>query len=226
LKSTYFILISAIALLACSRQAKKETVHDTVTPKAAVAYTFHKLNKLYVVGDFDGDKKQDTLFQHTCSASTKKKIDSAPDPFHHEWYNVVQWLSRQDAAVYITMRTVKPDTLQLGFGARLYCLINIGDNNSDGREEIAVVTDYADFSNVNTCRIYSLCKGKWTVLKAFGVHESSFEFTGHKQPVFNKIRNFLEKQNGKWMYTSYEAGNFNRDKGEGKLQPLSVGKCR
>jgi len=34
---------------------------------------FHKLQKLFVVGNFDGDKKPDTIFQHNFSNLTKKR---------------------------------------------------------------------------------------------------------------------------------------------------------
>lgn len=62
---------------------------------------------------------------------------------------------------------LKRDTLYLGFAQGLYCLINIGDLNLDGKDEIALSVDYIDESLYNTCRVYSVYFDKWTELKQF-----------------------------------------------------------
>ena len=187
---------------------------------------FQKLNKLFVVGDFDGDGIRDTVFQHTVSLRTGKEIVHTPDPFQHEWDNMVKWFDDQEAEVYLTMNIQNPDTLHLGFAQGLYGLINVGDNNADGRDEIALVIDHLDFSAVNSCKIFSLCKGQWTLLKQFGVLEDAFVLTDEQAHAFDQIAGFLENRNGKWMYRDYLPQEDVDQDGDENLAVLILDKCK
>lgn len=178
-------LIYILTILLLTSCGDKKTVdNSTVLKTADNKIKLYKLYKHFIVGDFDGDKKEDTIFQHNYSRLTRAEIDSSADPFQNEWDTVVKWFNDQDADLYLTLNKNKQDTLHLGTAQGLYCLINIGDNNADGRDEIAFVVDYFDFSRVNSCKIYTLCNTKWTLLKQFGVNEGSFDFTTDKAPVF------------------------------------------
>lgn len=217
MKYTIYILILTLWLLSCAGKTEKK-VDDPPMPKTgANKIKLHKLEKLFVVGDFDGDRRKDTIFQHNYSRLTKTEMDSSADPFQNEWDSVVKWGFDQDADLYLALNKNKQDTLHLGTAQGLYCLINIGDNNDDGKDEIAFVIDYLDFSRVNSCKIYSLCNGKWVLLKQFGLHEGSFDFTSDKAPIFDEIKGYLEKQNGKWVYKQKEPG---------KMLTLKLARCK
>jgi hypothetical protein len=194
-----------------------KTVNDEVK--------LHKLDKLFVVGDFDGDRKQDTIFQHNFSRLTKAEIEYSADPFQNEWDTVVKWFYDQDADLYLTINKNNQDTLRLGTAQGLYCLINIGDNNADGKDEIALVIDKLDFSRVNSCKIYSLCKGKWVILEDFDIYEESFDFSGKKPPVFNEVKDFLERKNGEWYYVDYHQ-EYEKQEDVGEMLPLKLDKCK
>ena len=116
--------------------------------------------------------------------------------------------------------------LHLGTAQGLYCLINIGDNNADGRDEIALVIDYLDISSINSCKIYSLCKDKWTLLKQFKVHEEAFFFENNKALIFDNIKGYLEKQNNKWVFKDYLEDSDNQEKQAEKMKMLYLDKCR
>ena len=223
------LLISA--LMSCSRQpslkvSKTTTRQEDSGVTANDTLQLRKLKKLFVTGDFDGDGRQDTLFQHNFSGLTGTEIEFSADPFQNEWDTVVYWFFRQESNVYLVLNKKNPDTLQLGPAQGLYCLINVGDNNSDGKDEIAFVIDHLDFSNVNSCRIYSLCKGKWTELQQFGIHEGSFSYTSDEPPVFREIEEFLEKQNGRWLYKDYSKNDYESAEEVGKMLRLKPGRCR
>lgn len=221
-KKTLYILTLTLGLFSCNSQVKK-SVDDSTTPKTSSdKIRLHKLEKLFITGDFDGDKKQDTIYQHTFSRLTKTEIENSADPFQNDWDTVVKWFYDQDANVYLTTNKTDQDTLNLGTAQGLYCLLNIGDNNADGMDEIAFVVDYLDLSNLNSCKIYSLCTGKWTILKQFNVHEGSFEFTPDKVPIFENIKGFLEKHNGKWTYREYLEDD--RESAD-KMLPLKLDRC-
>ena len=217
-------MILTLGLLSCNSQTEKTVDNSTVLKTADYKIKLHKLGKLFIVGDIDGDGKQDTIFQHNFSRLTKTEIEYSADPFQNDWNTVVKWFYDQDADLYLTINNSNQDTLHLGTAQGLYCLINIGDNNGDGKDEIALVIDYLDFSRVNSCNIYSLCKGKWTLLMQFDIHEDSFVFTGDKAPIFDNIKDYLEKQNGKWVYMDYHQDN--KQEESRKMLTLKLEKCK
>lgn len=216
-----------LVLISCNGQPEKP-VEQTTAPKATThAIKLHPLTKLFTIGDFDGDGKQDTLFQHNYSGITNSEIEYAADPFENEWDTVVNWFYKQEVHAYLTLNKSNPDTLSLGTVQGLYCLLNIGDNNKDGKDEIALVVDHLDYSRVNSCKIYSLCNNKWTLLKQFGVHEGAFDFTaGDTIPLFHNIKDHLEKQKGQWVYKDYLQDGYDNMEDAGKMFPLKLSKCK
>ena len=183
-----------------------------------------KLEKLFVVGDFNGSGVIDTVFQHNYSKLLKAEIDSSACPFQNDWETVICWFINQDANVYLVLNNNETDTLHLGLAQGLYCLVNIGDINSDGKDEIALVIDYLDWSSVNSCQIYTLCDNKWTLLQQFAIHEMAFDFVGEQSPVFSDIKGYLEKHSGTWLYLDYlEYMNVETD--SVKMKPLILKKC-
>ncbi len=226
MKQILYILTFTLGLLSCNSQTEKAVDNSTVPKTTDDKIKLHKLEKLFVIGDFDGDRKQDTVFQHNYSRLTNTEIEFSADPFQNEWDTVVKWFYNQDADLYLTINKSNHDTLRLGTAQGLYCLINIGDNNADGKDEIALVIDYLDFSRVNSCKIYSLCKDKWTLLKQFGIHEDAFNFTSEKAPLFDSIKEYLENENGKWVYKDYSQDGYNNPEDVGKLLPLKFDKCK
>lgn len=216
---TTIILVLSLSF-SCSKEDKNlktKFYDDTTVLKSTVEkYHFHKLDKLFCVGDFDGDGKKDTLFEHNFSKLKKEEIEIAPDPMKNDWKEIIKWFSKQDSDLYISFNSSNKDTLKLGKAQGLYCLLNIGDINFDSKDEIAFVVDYLDFSNLNSCKIYSLCKGKWTELKEFNIDESTFDFTS---TTSSGIKNYLEKKDNKWFYKD----NLQKDT---KMQLLKLEKCQ
>lgn len=212
--------------MGCYSRTEETTDNSPISKTADDKIKLHKLKKLYVVGDFDGDRKPDTIFQNNYSRLTKSEIEYSADPFQNEWDTVVNWFYDQDANVYLTINKDQHDTLNLGTAQGLYCLINIGDNNSDGKDEIAFVIDYLDFSRLNSCKVYTICNDKWTLLKQFNIHEGSFDFTINKQQICDNIEDFLEIQNGKWVYHDYLENSYQTPEDFGKMLTLELDKCK
>ncbi len=225
LKQTFYILTLILGLLSCNSETVNQADNSIVSISADNNIKLHKLEKLFVVGDFDGDRKQDTIFQHNFSRLTKAEIEYSADPFQNEWDTVLKWFYDQDAIIYLTINKSTKDTLNLGTAQGLYCLINVGDNNADGKDEIAIVIDRLDESRVNSCLIYSFCKDKWTLLKEFGIHEGSFDFVTDKAPIFESIKDYLEKQNGKWVYKDYSRDGYENEEDIGKMLTLKLDNC-
>lgn len=223
MKQLFYLFTLLLGLLSCG-----EKPHNSTVSQKENTVKLRKLKKLFVVGDFDGDGKQDTIFQHNFSRLKNTEIEYAADPFQNEFDTVIYWFYDQDADLFLTLNKHNYDTLHLSIGTAqgLYCLINIGDNNADGKDEIAFVVDYLDFSMVSRCLIYTLCQGKWVRLKEFSIYEEAFSFTNDRDTIFNTIKDFLEKKNGKWVYKDYYSElDYDNEEDVGKMFPLKLGRC-
>ena len=194
------ILLLCFALIGCQRDAGNKANHSGNRQVQSSLMKFHELRKLSVIGDFDGDGAVDSVFQGIRSGVTRLEIENSPDPFQNEWDSVAQWFYDQNADVYLVMNRNIQDTLRLGVAQGLYCLINVGDLNADGTDEVAFAVDVCDFSNVNSCSIYSICNGRWSKLKSFGINEIAFAYTD-EMPRFTSVKGYLENHKGVWMYS-------------------------
>lgn len=199
MKNILYIPCLAICL-ACSTTAPQKDKMEHLVPKLS----FYKPDKLELKGDFDGNGTQDTLRELVYSSLRRMDMDSIPDPFQNDRDSVEAWLYDQNSEVQII---ALEDTLHLGLAQGLYCLINMGDNNKDGKDEVAVVLDSLDHSKTNACTIYSLCKGKWRPLRRFTIHEDAFDAMNDEGlERYSYIKGYLEQRNGKWLYSDYLSG--------------------
>jgi len=222
IKGSYFFLL----ILIFANCSNKDNKVKTISLANKSNENFHKLEKLFVLGDFDGDKKVDTIYEHNFSNKEKKEIIFAPNPMKTDWDEVEKWFYNQDADVNLKLNQNNDNILHLGTAQGLYCLINIGDNNKDGKDEIAFVIDKLDESRTNTCKIYSLCNDKWLLLKEFGIHEDAFDWKkGETQPKFNLIKGYLEELNGTWKYLDYNQTEYDSADEVGKMKILKLNKC-
>lgn len=220
-----FLIVILLICFSCTKAVKKgnnlenkSIDSSTIVQKKAGHIILYKLKMNFCIGNFDGDGIRDTIFVHNFSKLLKADIENTPDPTKNEWDDVVKWYLRQDSDLYLFINKTKKQTLHLGRAQGLYCLLNIGDANFDGKDEIAFVVDYLDFSNLNSCKIYSFCQGKWVALKQFNVNESAFDFLSAQEPL-SGINNYLEKKGNQWYYRD----NLQNDT---KMQLLKLKKCQ
>ena len=199
-KIIYFLLLFCCS---CSNADRTESNLKSIVENknSPLKETYVLLDKLSITGDFDGDGTTDTLYQNNISGITKLPIDSFPDS---QWDSIENYFSKIDADVILTLSNQKHDTLHLGSGASLYCLINIGDNNKDKKDEIAFVVNRYNFTNISRCYIYTLCDPKWIELKSFNIHEFAFQDEDDSLKSLKQIKGFLEYRKNKWFFISYD----------------------
>lgn len=173
LKPSIFIWV--ILLFSCAEDIENSSIVTSDVLSEKHMLKLEKLKKKYVVGNFFGNGNIDTIFERNYSKRYNREIDFVPNPLQNEWDSLVSWFSQVDSDLYLTGKLNSQDTLQLGPALGLYSLINIGDCNKDGKDDIALVIDYLDESRLNSCKIFSFCKGKWTLLKSFQVNEDIFD---------------------------------------------------
>lgn len=183
--------------VACSTTAPQKDKMEHLTSKMS----FYKPEKLKITGDFDGDARKDTVFEKLYSSMRRMDLDSVPDPFQNDRDSITSWFDIENSELLIVSNI---DTLHLGLAQGLYCMINIGDNNKDGKDEIAIAVDSLDYTKTNVCTIYTLCHGEWTLLKKFGIHEDTFDAMNDEStesPTY--IKDYLEQKQGRWWYSDY-----------------------
>lgn len=167
-----------------------------------------------IVGDFDGDGRKDTLNEILISFLDNNVIQTIPNYYKNDDNEIENWLNKRKTRLCLIF---KSDTLlvsdNFADSYNLYCLINLGDLNKDGKDEIAFVVNYLDVSSINSCKIYSYCNGKWELKKRFTIHEDAFD-----KKFKNGIKGFLEKRKNKWFYTELE--------NDEKIKILHLEKCK
>jgi hypothetical protein len=220
-QTIYFVILFCFGCYNSDKKNLENKINDSLDiKKELLAKTnYVHLEKLTITGDFDGDGKADTLFQNTINKNTKVSIDSFPN---NQWDSLETYFYKIDADVILTLSNRKCDTLKLGATGGLYCLINIGDNNKDKKDEIAFVVNYYNFTNITSCCIFTLCDNKWKQLKEFKIHENAFEYEGDTVKTFKQIKGFLEYRKKSWFYIDYiDWFNAESDK-DTILKPLKI----
>lgn len=234
MKKYYTLIVLTLFFCGClltdkpSKQSniKLDDTTSTVTQLTDTVIKLRKLDKLFTVGDFDGDGHKDTIFEHNFSRLSKTEIDSSADPSKYEFDIIWQWLYKQDADLYLAFNKDNQDTLHLGISGGLHCLFNLGDINLDGKDELAFVKDNCDVSRLNSCRIYSMCNKKWTALKFIGINENVFIFDPKTETLpTTGVKGYLERQNNKWVYYD-NFWYFDGSHEDTTMQILKLDKCK
>lgn len=214
------VVISIFLVSGCTNATKKKVVAP-IKKKEAKA-TFDRLSSEFVIGDFDGDKVNDTLCEIHTSEKDGKIITQIP--IFDDYDGEVKYYYKHDIQTTLKPNKSSISPLELGVSFGTYCLINIGDNNKDGKDELAVVIAYCDFSMMNSCKIYTLCGSDWKLINHFTVHENSFYHEENEKINPNQIEGYLEQKSGKWFYAdAWEI--LQADDTLSKLKPLKIKKC-
>lgn len=214
----FLFVLAFLSFLGCN-PSKPETPIP-VTKKPTQTYTIP--NSLSIEGDFDGDGHKEKMVSFV-SDSTGRAVNRIP--YGEEWSETLDYVFSNGINTKLYIEGRKSDTIRLGTSMGVYCLINLGDINNDKKDEIVLVGDWPDYSNLNTARVYNICNNKWVQLKTFRINEGiAFDFDGEKRPVFKDIPGFLINHNGKWINSDYDNEDY-----DGKIEqmkPLTVPSCK
>ncbi len=193
--SLKFIVILFLALMKCDGNSGiAKQVNESIQ-----RIILHDVQPQYIVGHFTGKETNDTLrFQYiTDGGDELTRIPS----MENDWDSVIKWFC-QDYQIN-SFIAFGSDTLFFESAYNLFCFFNIGDVNLDGVDEFALVVNWLDYSNINSCKIYSICNHKFSLLKVFNIHESAFIQRGNHDPSFIGIKDYLEREDGVWKFHEY-----------------------
>lgn len=124
-----------------------------------------------LVGDFNGDNKQDTLKEYFFSERDQKETNKFYGTDAKFEVFVDSTISKQPYS-FMTCDNCAIDTLRIAKTGQLLgvsYIKNEGDLNGDGTDEVSYVVNWADWSSTNTCHLMTYKQGKWKELYAFGI---------------------------------------------------------
>lgn len=213
-------LVILCFLVSCRQSTKNDEL--IIPVKKPTKATTEKLETRFITGDFDGDKTTDTLSQIFTSGEEAKRITEVP--FINDYDSTVTYYYKNSIKTSLLSNKKAIKNLDLGTSFGLYSLINIGDNNHDQKDELAIVIAYCDFSMLNSCKIYSFCNSNWKMIGHFAVHENAFMYDENEKLDPNKITGYLEQKKGKWFYAD-ALEIIKADDTLSKMKPLKIKKC-
>jgi hypothetical protein len=167
-----------------------------------------KLDERYsIVGDFNGDKIDDTIFESYQNSETKKEINKIHDSL--DWDNDLELTVKNKpiSILYSSDKSIYKLIASKHYQQKgVYLFSNLGDINEDGKDEFGYAIDWADFSSLNTYRIMTLDKNKFVEIFNFPIHET-MSIIPKNQFDSKKLVLKVSKKTIKYKYADMEDGD-------------------
>jgi len=195
-----FILLASPQLSYSSGVIPKKKIPKYCPVERKIRYV-QTFKRHHTLGDYDGDGKDEMLYESLVSSITHERIDSIV--FYNEYGGLVDTICRLDPELKLKTTNNIPD-LMLSHGCQVFGLhgiVNLGNINDSPGDEIALVVQWADWSNLNTCRIYTLSSDGWELINTFSVHEYVFYEQDEGDQSMEGVIEFFE---GEWVYNAYD----------------------
>ena len=186
----FVFVITVFGLSAChvkEEEAAVSTADSTANYKTQTIKT-PAGNRFFVMGDFNGDGRLDTLFESYYSTLNRKEVYKHYHPEEVEKDNVLIGKQKANCKLYshnpaIDTFVVSDEYLQSG----LLLIENLGDLNGDKTDELGYIVDLADISFTNAYIIISYVPAtrEWKELLRFKINEmKSFD----EENMFEDLR--------------------------------------
>jgi hypothetical protein len=167
------ILCLSAAYVSCTTNEHRQLdsgagiVHDTSSAsplKPIFGYRF------VIKGDFNGDGKKETLTELFYSGTEGKETNKFYENIPYD--SLVALTVSKMPASFAVSSDPSIDTLNVAAEAQLLGIAfmkNEGDLDGDGGDEVSYVVNWADWSNLNSCKLVSYKKNKWVQLFEFDI---------------------------------------------------------
>lgn len=127
--------------------------------------------RFIIIGDFDGDGHKERLIEHYYSGVQNRETNKFYDSLN-DYDQLVEATSKDKTLSFVTSDNKTIDTLLISSDGKSFGLAylkNEGDLNGDGTDEVSYVTNWADWSNLNTWHIMTYKNKKWQELYHFSI---------------------------------------------------------
>ena len=197
-----FCLFSCVQTVINDNESKNDSEFEPETiSNLKYDLTYDSLDLNTIKGDFNGDGVEDNLIEKLVSSIDNKSINRLPQV---EYDSLVLLINEKQPIVSLLSENKKiPElivTKNTSFG--LLWIKNEGDLNQDGADEISIIIDWADFSAINHCLIYSLKNEKWTELAKFEIREWQLNSRDGITPFNGFVK---QKKNGKFEVLTFDS---------------------
>jgi len=139
-----------------------------VKPVEQVGMRGHRFK---LTADVNGDRVADTLTERFVHPATGKEADKFIADASYDSLSARIWRMKPLSFVECSDTSIGRLLVREGDSFGLAHLMNEGDLNGDGRDEIGWVGHWVDYSNVNTYHITSWNGSVWAELASFGMWE-------------------------------------------------------
>jgi hypothetical protein len=146
---------------------------DTLLSKAIPVFGY----RFTVVGDFNGDNITDTLYERFTDSTYQHEVPKYYERLdtNFDYSDIVFINESLNYVSYIEWKNV--DTKLFGGQLGFHYIENCGDINVDGKDEILVVKQWSDYSNINEAIIYTFDKNQWIQIYTIPVWEWQFPYS-------------------------------------------------
>ena len=179
--------------------------------------SFHKEfgDRYSIVGDFNGDRKVDTVFESYISSLTNKETYKKQNTVDLE--NNLDLIIKKLPVTRLYASIPRVDTFIVTKEAQqigLFHFRNLGDLNEDGKDEIGYAINWSDNSNLNHYHIVSIIDNKFKEIFSFNINEM-FCYEGSEELFDNK--EFIQKTGNKTFKYKFYSDSATNDTGEYKF---------
>ncbi|HLO60324.1 MAG TPA: hypothetical protein VK179_16355 [Bacteroidales bacterium] len=193
-------LIISILIFGCQSKTTKLSLDSKDSQIKTTTDNFS--DRLMITGDFNGDESIDTLKESFISSIDGKETNKYSDI---EYDSLVALTIKKKPICRLISNSLTPlivnkDKYQL-FG--LAFLKNEGDLDNDGSDELGLIVDWADWSNVNYYQILSYKNSNWTELFNFEIRD--FDIADLKENKDSKGLLYRD-ENGDLIAKTWENG--------------------
>ena len=128
-------------------------------------------HRFSILADVNGDDLADTLTERFVDPSSGQEADKFIADASYDSLSARIWRMKPISFVECSDTSVGRFIIREGDSFGLAHLMNEGDLNDDGRDEIGWVGHWVDYSNVNTYHITSWNGNEWIELASFSMWE-------------------------------------------------------
>lgn len=185
------LLVVPFVLANCKRHSSNSAFVLTSDTISQLSATFRP--NYFLLGDFNGDKIQDTLKEIYVSQNTNKKTENKF--FAQNLTEIQKHLNKTKPSTRIVSSHAPKDTFVLSDENNqigLWMLDNLGDLNNDGTDEMGYAINYVNASPLNAYVVLSY-KNEWFEMIYFTFHE---ELNNERNSPF-KNKKLIQKMDGK-----------------------------
>ncbi|BDD04000.1 hypothetical protein [Aureibacter tunicatorum] len=145
-------------------------IKNLITALAITICSYSPINKQEIIqitvkGDFNGDGKIENLTEEIRKSSSNEKVKH----LNIEFEEILEIGETYTSLISSDSRFNNFPVKKNCYGYKL--LENLGDLNNSGSDELGVIFNHIDYSNLNTFHIYSFEKNQWIQKKMFNISE-------------------------------------------------------